>query len=59
VAGLTADDTTPGASTRRVKAKPRNVIVSEAKQYCHSGAMQSIEPGISRFRIWCSRTIPE
>src|ERR1700730_17220685 len=20
---------------------------------CHSGAMQSIEPGISRFRVWC------
>ena len=25
----------------------------------HSGAMRSIEPGISRFRVWCWRTIPE
>jgi hypothetical protein len=25
----------------------------------HSGAMRSIEPGISRFRVWCLRTIPE
>src|SRR6266404_9516863 len=25
----------------------------------HSGAMRSIEPGISRFRVWCQRTIPE
>jgi hypothetical protein len=25
----------------------------------HSGAMQRIEPGISRFRVWCLRTIPE
>ena len=22
------------------------------KQHCHSGAMRSIEPGISRFRVW-------
>jgi hypothetical protein len=25
----------------------------------HCGAMRSIEPGISRFRAWCKRTIPE
>ena len=25
----------------------------------HSGAMRSIEPGISRFRVWSLRTIPE
>src|SRR5436853_5062865 len=23
------------------------------KMFGHSGAMQSIEPGISRFRVWC------
>jgi hypothetical protein len=28
-------------------------------EHCHSGAMQGIEPGISRFRVWCWRTIPE
>jgi hypothetical protein len=25
----------------------------------HSGAMRSIEPGMTRFRVWCWRTIPE
>jgi hypothetical protein len=25
----------------------------------HSGAMRSIEPGISRFQVWSCRTIPE
>jgi hypothetical protein len=30
-----------------------HVIASEAKQTRHSGAMRSIEPGISRFRVWC------
>jgi hypothetical protein len=38
-----------------LRAKGSNVIASEAKQsrFRHSGAMQSIEPGISRFRVWC------
>src|ERR1700736_686166 len=31
----------------------------DAVSLCHSGAMQRIEPGISRFRVWCWRTIPE
>ena len=26
---------------------------SRALVDCHSGAMRSIEPGISRFRVWC------
>jgi len=47
VAGLTPDDTAPGAATRRAKAKPKTVIASEAKQWCHSGAMRSIEPGMT------------
>jgi hypothetical protein len=31
----------------------------EAIRLRHSGAMQSIEPGIPRFRVWCWRTIRE
>jgi hypothetical protein len=28
-------------------------------KYRHSGAMRSIEPGISRFRVWCCAPSPE
>src|SRR3954468_16015996 len=33
-----------------------DVLVSDMESPridCHSGAMRSIEPGISRFRVWC------
>jgi hypothetical protein len=58
---MTSDVIEFAGAARTLRGRGNNVIASEAKQsrFRHSGAMQSIEPGISRFRVWCWRTIPE
>jgi hypothetical protein len=30
-----------------------DALILEFAESRHSGAMRSIEPGISRFRVWC------
>jgi hypothetical protein len=49
------------ASGRRGdKANAEDIMISSHSLLRrHSGAMRSIEPGSSRFRVWCVRTIPE
>jgi hypothetical protein len=40
-----------------VDARVQSIVIAKGEaaecKRCHSGAMRSIEPGISRFQVWC------
>jgi len=41
------------AAPRQGRSLRRRYAVGSAVSFHHSGAMRSIEPGSSRFRVWC------